>query len=96
MGNKTLFERLRIQGLPPVADKHQYVGKEEKDRLRAEKEEDEKRWAAARRKQPMYESSSSERPFSDQDFLPLSGSSAPADAELFSASSEVSPQAVMP
>lgn len=61
--------------------------KEEKDRLRAEKEEDEKRWAAARRKQPMYESSSSERPFSDQDFLPLSGSSAPADAELFSASS---------
>jgi hypothetical protein len=34
MGNKTLFERLRIQGLPQVADKYQYVGKEEKDRLR--------------------------------------------------------------
>jgi hypothetical protein len=46
--------------------------REEKERIRAEKLEDEKRWAAARRKRPSY--SSGDRPFSDQDFLPLSGS----------------------
>ncbi|OKL59267.1 hypothetical protein UA08_05885 [Talaromyces atroroseus] len=47
--------------------------REEKDRLRAEKEEDEKRWTAARRKRPSF-GISDQRPFSDQDFLPLGGS----------------------
>ncbi|KAH8704220.1 putative RING finger domain protein [Talaromyces proteolyticus] len=51
--------------------------RDEKNRLRAEKEEDEKRWAAARRKQSTYDSS--ERPFSEQDFLPLSGFTADAE-----------------
>ncbi|QGA19197.1 hypothetical protein EYB26_006885 [Talaromyces marneffei] len=46
--------------------------REEKDRIRAEKEEEEKRWAAARRKRPSFGFTTSERPFSDQDFLPLS------------------------
>lgn len=43
--------------------------REEKSRIRAEKEEDDKRWAAARQKRPSI--STSERPFSDNDFLPL-------------------------
>ncbi|KUL85781.1 hypothetical protein ZTR_07397 [Talaromyces verruculosus] len=54
--------------------------REEKDRIRAEKEEDEKRWAAARRKRPSFGFSSAERPFSDQDFLPLSSGSFDASA----------------
>jgi hypothetical protein len=54
--------------------------REEKDRIRAEKEEEEKRWAAARRKRPSFGFSTSERPFSDQDFLPLSSGSFDASA----------------
>jgi hypothetical protein len=46
--------------------------REEKERVRAEREEDEKRWAANRRKRPSY--SAEERPFSELDFVPLSGS----------------------
>ncbi|KAJ5405602.1 hypothetical protein N7465_006886 [Penicillium sp. CMV-2018d] len=43
-----------------------------KDRIRAEKEEDDKRWAAARRKRPSIGSASvSEAPFSAHDFQPL-------------------------
>lgn len=46
--------------------------REEKDRIRAEKEEDDKRWAAARRKRPSIGSASvSEAPFSAHDFQPL-------------------------
>jgi hypothetical protein len=41
--------------------------REERDRIRAEKEEDEKRWAPARRRRP----SSVPRSFSDLDFRPL-------------------------
>ena len=44
--------------------------REEKDRIRAEKEEDDKRWAAARRKRPSI-GSASEAPFSAHDFQPL-------------------------
>jgi hypothetical protein len=54
--------------------------REEKDRIRAEKEEEEKRWAAARRKRPSFGFSTNERPFSDQDFLPLSSGSFDASA----------------
>lgn len=46
--------------------------REEKDRIRAEKEEDDKRWAAARRKRPSVGNASpSEAPFSARDFQPL-------------------------
>lgn len=45
--------------------------REEKDRIRAEKEEDDKRWAAARRKRPSI-GSATEAPFSASDFQPLS------------------------
>jgi hypothetical protein len=46
--------------------------REEKDRIRAEKEEDDKRWAAARRKRPSIgNASASEAPFSPRDFQPL-------------------------
>ncbi|KAJ5171781.1 hypothetical protein N7492_004374 [Penicillium capsulatum] len=45
--------------------------REEKDRIRAEKEEDDKRWAAARRKRPSI-GTISEAPFSLHDFQPLS------------------------
>lgn len=46
--------------------------REEKDRIRAEKEEDDKRWAAARRKRPSI-GNASEAPFSAHDFQPLAG-----------------------
>lgn len=46
--------------------------REEKDRIRAEKEEDDKRWAAARRKRP---SSIPRESFSGDDFQPLAPSS---------------------
>jgi hypothetical protein len=46
--------------------------REEKDRIRAEKEEDDKRWAAARRKRP---SSIPHESFSGDDFQPLAPSS---------------------
>lgn len=45
--------------------------REEKDRIRAEKDEDDKRWAAARIKRPSF--GSSDPPFSGQDFQPLNG-----------------------
>ncbi|KAJ5562250.1 hypothetical protein N7461_001011 [Penicillium sp. DV-2018c] len=46
--------------------------REEKDRIRAEKEEDDKRWAAARRKRPSFgNAAAGEAPFSDRDFQPL-------------------------
>lgn len=51
------------------------AAREEKARIRAEKEEEEQRWAAARRRRSSYEEAQ-ERPFSDEDFLPLSGSQA--------------------
>ncbi|KAI1940832.1 hypothetical protein LOZ12_004640 [Ophidiomyces ophidiicola] len=44
--------------------------REEKERIRAEKEEDEKRWATARRKRSSI-SAPSNQPFSDSDFQPL-------------------------
>jgi hypothetical protein len=46
--------------------------REEKDRIRAEKEEDDKRWAAARRKRP---SNIPQESFSGDDFQPLAPSS---------------------
>ncbi|KAL4918927.1 hypothetical protein BDW62DRAFT_180110 [Aspergillus aurantiobrunneus] len=64
--------------------------REEKSRVRAEKEEDEKRWAAARQKRPSI--STSGRPFSDRDFLPLaSGPSAADTIELGSSASPPRP-----
>jgi hypothetical protein len=61
--------------------------REEKDRIRAEKEEDDKRWAAARRKRPSI-GSASEAPFSAQDFQPLASGLDPGlfDAGASSAS----------
>jgi hypothetical protein len=52
--------------------------REEKDRIRAEKEEDDKRWAAARRKRP---SSIPKESFSGDDFQPLVPSSFDAAGE---------------
>lgn len=46
--------------------------REEKDRIRAEREEDEKRWAAVRRKRPSF--GTSDPPFLDRDFQPLANS----------------------
>jgi hypothetical protein len=63
--------------------------REEKDRIRAEKEEDDKRWAAARRKRPSIGSASvSEAPFSAHDFQPLphNANSASFDTAASSAS----------
>ncbi|KAJ5794396.1 hypothetical protein N7457_000995 [Penicillium paradoxum] len=61
--------------------------REEKDRIRAEKEEDDKRWAAARRKRPSI-GSASEAPFSARDFQPLPNhvESTVFDASISSAS----------
>jgi len=50
--------------------------------VRAEKEEDDKRWAAARRKRP----SIVDKGFSDQDFQPLAQGSSPVDTSLASTS----------
>ncbi|KAL4804821.1 hypothetical protein BDV18DRAFT_28049 [Aspergillus unguis] len=60
--------------------------REEKSRIRAEREEDEKRWAAARQRRPSI--STSNRPFTDGDFLPLA-----SDASLDLASSASPPRA---
>lgn len=46
--------------------------REEKDRIRAEKEEDDKRWESARRRRPSFGSSINDAPFSAHDFQPLS------------------------
>lgn len=56
--------------------------REEKNRARAEKEEDDKRWATVRRKRPSIHSS--DPPFSDKDFQPLT-TGAPADSPPFDA-----------
>lgn len=53
--------------------------REEKDRIRAEKEEDDKRWAAARRKRPSI-GNAGDVPFSARDFQPLANN---ADSTLF-------------
>lgn len=47
--------------------------REEKDRIRAEREEDEKRWSAVRRKRPSF-GTINEPPFLDRDFQPLASS----------------------
>lgn len=59
--------------------------REEKDRIRAEKEEDDKRWAAARRKRPSI-GTASETPFSAQDFQPLSSNHDPSLFDVGSSS----------
>lgn len=51
--------------------------REEKDRIRAEKEEDDKRWAAARRKRPSI-GAATDVPFSVDDFQPLSTNADPS------------------
>ncbi|KAL4885881.1 hypothetical protein BJY04DRAFT_119145 [Aspergillus karnatakaensis] len=63
--------------------------REEKSRIRAEKEEDEKRWAAARRKRPSM--SADDAPFSDRDFLPLAGGSSNVDTSNLQLGSSASP-----
>lgn len=64
--------------------------REEKDRIRAEKVEDDKRWAAAHSKRPSI--SSSDPPFSNQDFQPLSGGVPDIDPSPFDmGSSSASP-----
>ena len=54
--------------------------REERDRLRAEKEEEDKRWAATRRRRP----SMTEKSFSEADFAPLQSvaASPPSDSNL--------------
>ena len=51
--------------------------REEKDRIRAEKEEDDKRWAAARRKRPTHPDEAGDRTFAESGFndLPVPDSS---------------------
>lgn len=63
--------------------------REEKDRARAEREEDDKRWAAVRRKRPSIPSS--DPPFSDRDFQPLGGAPT-ADASPF----DIAPSSASP
>ncbi|KAL4784584.1 hypothetical protein BJX76DRAFT_326982 [Aspergillus varians] len=63
--------------------------REEKSRIRAEKEEDEKRWAAARQRRPSI--SASDRPFSDRDFLPLASGPSAADVGGIELGSSASP-----
>lgn len=69
-----VLERLRPEINKRRQRNRDKEAREEKDRIRAEKEEEEKRWAAARRRRPSFGFSAGERPFSDQDFLPLSSS----------------------
>lgn len=54
--------------------------REEKDRLRAEKEEDDKRWAAARRKRPEIPPEVPHDHFSGDDFQPLASTSLDAQS----------------
>lgn len=64
--------------------------REEKDRIRAEKVEDDKRWAAARIKRPSI--GSSDPPFSNRDFQPLTGDAPAFDPPPFEmGSSSASP-----
>lgn len=63
--------------------------REEKSRIKAEKDEDEKRWAAARQKRPSI--STSDRPFSDRDFIPLAGAADAGNIELGSSASPPRP-----
>ncbi|EED15008.1 RING finger domain protein (Rnf10), putative [Talaromyces stipitatus ATCC 10500] len=71
-----VLERFRLEINKRRQRNRDKEAREEKDRIRAEKEEEEKRWEAARRKRPSFGFSASERPFSDQDFLPLNSESA--------------------
>ncbi|KAL2863791.1 RING-type E3 ubiquitin transferase MAG2 [Aspergillus lucknowensis] len=63
--------------------------REEKSRVKAEKEEDEKRWAAARRKGPSI--SADNPPFSDRDFLPLASGPSAIDSSTIEMASSASP-----
>ncbi|KAL4796089.1 hypothetical protein BDV19DRAFT_142342 [Aspergillus venezuelensis] len=65
--------------------------REEKSRIKAEKEEDDKRWAAARQKRPSI--SIVDRPFNDQDFLPLASGPSAAESEIELGSSASPPRA---
>ena len=58
---------------------HEKEAREERERLRAERLEDEQRWAAARRRRPSLNNSSIARSFSETDFLPLA-SDAPSSS----------------
>lgn len=71
-----ILERFRPETEKRRRRNREKAAREEKERIRAEKEEEEKRWAAARRRRPSY--GTVERPFTDDDFLPLSGSAAAA------------------
>jgi hypothetical protein len=73
-----ILERFQTETIKRRQRNHEKEAREEKERIRAEKEEDEKRWAAARRKRPSY--GTGDRPYSAQDFFPLSGS-APGESE---------------
>ncbi|KGO71087.1 hypothetical protein PITC_080240 [Penicillium italicum] len=67
--------------------------REEKDRIRAEKEEDDKRWAAARRKRPSIGNGSvGEAPFSAHDFQPLPHNVDPTLFDTAAASSASPPR----
>lgn len=62
--------------------------REERDRVRAERQEDEKRWAAARRKRPSQFDSDVDAisKFGPDDFAPLAGGASPPPAESLSPS----------
>lgn len=66
---------------------HEKEAREERDRIRAEREEDEKRWAAARRKRP----SMTEKSFSETDFVPLISMNGSPAAESETALSQTPP-----
>ncbi|KAL1967297.1 hypothetical protein VTN77DRAFT_3343 [Rasamsonia byssochlamydoides] len=69
-----ILERFRPETEKRRRRNREKAAREEKERIRAEKEEEEKRWAAARRRRPSY--GTGERPFSDDDFVPLSAAAA--------------------
>ncbi|KAK2745620.1 hypothetical protein FQN55_006110 [Onygenales sp. PD_40] len=67
---------------------HEKAAREEKERIRAEKNEEEQRWAATRRKRPSI--TAADRPFSENDFQPL-GLEGPPNAGFDPSVSSASP-----
>ncbi|KAK2735302.1 hypothetical protein FQN57_001197 [Myotisia sp. PD_48] len=71
--NPTILERFSNEISRRRRRNIEKSAREEKERVRAERAEDEERWAAARRKRSSI-SASTEQPFNDNDFQPLGAS----------------------
>jgi Zinc finger, C3HC4 type (RING finger) len=59
---------------------HEKEAREERERVRAERLEDEQRWAAARRRRPSLNNNGIARSLSETDFVPLTAEAAPSSS----------------